>query len=227
MSRLRDQSGFTVTELLVSMISFTVVFGAITTIVIASVHNQDRISDRVAANQRARPTMTRIIDQLHSACVAGRIAPIQAGSTGTQMTFLSKSGSTVTPLPDRRTLTLSGTNLTEIAFPAVGGQPPVWTYSPTPSQPLRTLMTRVSAPGGVMFRYYRYVNGQLSSTPLPTPLSTTNAAATAYVTVNVTVDQDGQSSSADSKTPITLSDAADLRLESAGQFPAQENLPCM
>jgi hypothetical protein len=227
MSRLRDQSGFTVTELLVSMISFTVVFGAITTIVIASIHNQDRISDRVAANQRARPTMTRIIDHLHSACVAGRIAPIQAGSTGTQMTFLSKSGSSVTPLPDRRTLTLSGSSLTEIAFPAVGGQPPAWTFSPTPSQPLRTLMTRVSAPGGVMFRYYRYVNGQLSSTPLPTPLSATNAAATAYVTVNVTVDQEGQSSSADSKTPITLSDAADLRLESAGQFPAQENLPCM
>jgi hypothetical protein len=58
-------------------------------------------------------------------------------------------------------------------------------------------------------------------------LSASNAAVTAYVTVNVTVDQEAQSSSADSKTPITLSDAADLRLESAGQFPAQENLPCM
>jgi hypothetical protein len=224
--RLGEQDGFTITELLVSMISFTAVFGAITTIVLAAMHNQDRIADRVAANQRARPVMTRIIDQLHSSCVAGRVAPIQAGSTGTQLVFYSRSGSTVTPMPDKRYLTLSGTNLRETAYPATSGQPPTWTFSPTPSVD-RTLMTDVSAPGGVMFRYYKYVNGQLSTTPLTPPLTASDAALTAYVTVNMTVAQQGGSSSQDPKAPITLSDAADLRLESAGQFPAQENRPCM
>ena len=223
---MRSERGFTVVELLVSLASFLILFGAIGAIATVAMHNQDRISDRVSANQRARPVMARIIDQLHSSCIAGRVAPVLAGSTGTSISFLSRSGSSVTPTPDRRVLTLSGTTLTETVYPATSGQPPTWTFSATPSLN-RTLMTDVTAPGGVVFRYYDYVAGQLNTTPLAIPLSTTNAARAAYVTVNLSVAQSGGASSSDPNSPITLSDAADLRLESAGQFPAQENLPCM
>jgi len=82
----------------------------------------------------------------------------------------------------------------------------------------------------VVFSYYDYVNGQLSTTPLsttPSGLSSTNAARTARVTVSFTVAPSGGASTLDLKSPITLSDAADLRLESANQITAQENLPCM
>jgi hypothetical protein len=231
---LRDQRGTTVIEMLAGIIGFVVLFGAIMEMTIVATHNQDRISYRVAANQRARPAVTRIMDGLRSGCVAPRVAPVQAGSTSTQMAYLSRYGSDVSPLPDRRVLTLTGTTLSEQVFPATGGTPPVWTFSGTPltnfTSPPRTppiALTRVTAPGGVMFRYFDYVNGVLSTTPLPVPLSSTNAARTAYVTVSLTVQPARGVSSQDPGSPITLTDSVDLRLESAGQVTGLDNLPCM
>jgi hypothetical protein len=224
---MRDARGTTVIELLAGIIGFVVIFGAIMEMTIVATHNQDRIAHRVNANQRARPVVTRIVDQIRSGCVAPRVVPIQQGSTSTQMTYLSKSGSAVNPVPDRRVLTLSGTTLTENVFPATGGVPPVWTFSGTPTPPAnRIVLTGVTAPSGVMFRYYDYVNGQLSATPLPVPLTATNAARTAFVTVTISVQPARGVSSQDTGSPITLTDSVDLRLESAGQVASIDNPPC-
>jgi hypothetical protein len=222
---LRSEKGMTVIELLAGIIGFVVLFGAIMEMTIVATHNQDRIAHRVNANQRARPIMTRIMDQIRSGCVAPRVVPIQQGSTSTQMTYLSKSGSEVNPVPDRRVLTHSGTTLTEQIFPATGGVPPVWTFSGTPSS-TRTVLSGVTAPGGVIFRYYDYVNGQLNATPLAVPLSATNAARTAFVSVSISVQPARGVSSQDTRSPITLTDSVDLRLESAGQVAAIDNPPC-
>jgi hypothetical protein len=227
---LRDESGMTVIELLAGIIGFIVLFGAIMEMTIVATHNQERIAHRVGANQRARPALTSVMDQIRSGCVAPRAVPIQQGSTSTQMSYLSRTGSSVNPTPDRRVLTLSGTTLFESIYPATGGTPPVWTFSGTPLAPdPRTVMTGVSAPGGVMFRYYDYVNGQLNATPLPVPLSATNAARAAFVsvTLNVLPARDVRySNSPDAGASITLTDSADLRLESAAQVGAVDNPPC-
>jgi hypothetical protein len=215
----------TVIELLAGIIGFVVIFGAIMEMTIVATHNQDRIAQRVAADQRARPTMTRIMDALHSSCVAQRVAPIAPGSTSSSITFISKSGSAVSPVPDRRVLTLSGTTLTEQVYPATGGAAPSWTFSGTPSVN-RTLLTNVTAPTGGVFRYFRYVNGQVSGTPLPVPLSSTDAARAAYVTVSLTFQPARGVSSQDTRSPITLTNSADLLLQSASPVVSQENLPC-
>ena len=227
---MRDESGFTLIELMVSMVATIAVLSAILMMVTVATHNQDRIARRVDANQRGRPVMTRIINELHSACVAPRITPVLGdgtvnGSTGTQMTFLSQSGSDVTPTPDKHVITLSGTTLNESVYPATSGAAPSWTFSASPSSTTQ-LLTNVSAPGGVMFRYFDFQNGQLSTTPLAVPLSATSAGRTAYVTVSLTASPTGGASTQDLNSPITLSDSADLRLESASQVPSQDNMPC-
>lgn len=223
--RLRDQGGFSIIELLVGIIGFVIVFSVIMEMVVLATHNQDRISQRVAANQRARPVVTRILDGLRSACVYPRVVPVATGSTGTQINFISKSGSSVTPVPDRRVISLSGSNLNETVYPPTGGTPPTWTFSGTPSSN-RTLMTNVTAPPGGIFRYHDYVNGALNPTSLPVPLSASNAARVAYVSVNLTVQPARGLSSLDAKSPITISGATDLLLESASPITAQDNLPC-
>jgi hypothetical protein len=243
---MRDESGMTVIELLAGIIGFVVLFGAIMEMTVVAVHNQDRISHRVDANSRARPTLTRVMDNLRSGCVAPRVAPIQQGSTSTQMAYLSRSGSDVSLTPDRRVLTFlpaSGSvpaRLREEVFPATGGTPPVWTFSSTaltssqfvsPPNPRRmppVYLEDVTPPGGVGFRYFRYVNGQLSTTPLAVPLSSTDAALTAYVTVslNIQPSRGTTSSSDDQLAPITITDSVDLRLESANQVAAVDNPPC-
>ncbi len=227
---MSDEGGFTLIELLVTMATAIVVFSAIAMMTTVATHNQVRIADRVDANQRVRPVMTRIVDNLHSGCVAPRTAPVLTGSTSTKLIFLSKSGAAVSPTPDKRELTLSGTppTLSETVYPGTGGTPPNnWTYG-TPLT--RTILTDVSAPGGVMFRYHDYVNGALNTTPLPaaapTGLSATDAGRTAYVTISLTSAPAGGASTLDANSPITLSDSVSLRLESAGAVTTQDNMPC-
>jgi type II secretory pathway pseudopilin PulG len=225
---IRREDGFTLVELLVGIAVSLLTMSMVAMMVIASTHNQARVAKRVEANQRIRPVLTRIVEELHSACVATRIAPVIGdstvnGSTATRITFLSQAGDDVSPLPDKHVIYLSGTSLKEDTYPGTGGVSPTWTFG-TPTA--RTLLTGVSAPSGTMFSYYRFQNGTLAlNAPLAVPLSAANSALTAYVSLAITAAPTvgaGQ----DAKSPITLSDAVDLRLQPASQIATQDNLPC-
>ncbi len=222
----RDESGLTLMELVATIPATIAVLVAVGTMTVTGVHSQARISNRVDANQRARPVMTQIVQMLHSSCVAPRIVPVLAGSTGTSISFLSKSGSTVSPTPDLHVVSLSGTTLTDTIYPATGGAAPTWTFSGTASSS-RQLLTNVAAPGGVIFRYYQFVSGSISATPLTTPLSATDAAHTANVDVSFASSPSSGISTLDPNSPLRLDDSVDLRLEAAGQYPNQDNLPCV
>jgi hypothetical protein len=91
------------------------------------------------------------------------------------------------------------------------------------------MLTNVSAPGGVIFRYYDFVTGTgaLSTTPLATPLDATSAARAAYVTVSFTSSPSRGISTQDPGSPLLLTSGVDLRLENAGNYPNQDNLPCI
>jgi type II secretory pathway pseudopilin PulG len=232
---IRDERGFTLIELLVGTAISLVTMSVVAMMVVASTHNQARVANRVEANQRVRPVLTRIIDQLHSACVAPRIIPVRGDndtahpSTNTRLTFLSLSGDAVMPTPEKHVIELSGGTLRESVFPATSGAAPDWSFSltPRPGDP-RTLLTEVSAPGGVMFKYHRFQNGQLVLNPSvsATPsLRASDAALVAYVGVSITAAPSG-GPGRDAKSPITLSDGASLRLQPASQIPTQNNLPC-
>lgn len=227
---MRDEGGFTLVELLVGIAISLLTMSMVATMVIASTHNQARVAKRVDANQRIRPVLTRIVDELHSACVATRIAPVIGdgtanGSTATRITFLSLAGGGVSPLPDKHVITLSGSTLSESVDHAVpGSTSPNWTFQGTPTT--RTLLTGVSAPGGVMFKYDRFQNGQLVlASSLTVPLTASDAALTAYVSLAITAAPTAGAGQ-DARSPITLSDAADLRLQPASQIATQDNLPC-
>ena len=226
---MRDERGTTMIELLVSISATLIVMMGVVTLTTTVLHHQDRINRRVDANSRGRPVMTRMVQELHSACVTSHIVPIRTGSTGTSISFLSKSGSAVGPTPDLHTISLSGSTLRESVFPATGGTAPARGPSRgRPSLEPRSCSPTSRAPGGVIFRYYDFVNGALSTTPLPTPLSDTNAARVSYVTIAFTSFPERLGSPV--RTPARRccsTAAADLRLENAGQYPNQDNLPCI
>ena len=232
MRAIREDSGFTLVELLMTMLTSLVVMSAIVMMLTTSLRNQDRINQRVDANQRVRPVMTHIIQELHSACIAPRMTPIIGdgttnGSTGTRISFLSKSGATVTPTPDLHVIILSGGTLSESVFPATGGaQPGPWTFSSTASSSTQ-LLTQVSAPASGMFQYYDFVNGQVDTSPTAVPLSATDAAKAAIVKITMSSSPTRGVSTFDPGSPLVVSNSADLRLENAGQFPNQDNLPCV
>jgi len=92
LARVSDASGFTLIETLVAMISSTVVVGALFAIFIVALHQTARTSGRVEATELGNTTMTRLVDELHSACIAREFTPIRAKSNANELIFVSGVG---------------------------------------------------------------------------------------------------------------------------------------
>lgn len=224
-----DERGLGMVELLVAVAAGLAVIMGSFTMLNGTLRGSARVTQRVDATQRARPVLTRIMDELHSACVAPRIAPVLAGSTGTSMTFLHKTGSASAINPDKRMITLTGTTLSESVYPYSTGQAPDWQYSATPTTTrLLTNVGQATIDGAVVpiFRYYAYsTSGQVSTTPLPTPLSAADAARAVQVTVSFAASP-SKTRVVEANTAATVTDTAIFRFSPAAEDAAAVNLPC-
>ncbi|MEX2108387.1 MAG: hypothetical protein WD827_05830 [Solirubrobacterales bacterium] len=220
-----DERGMTLIELLVATLAGVIIFFGLTMIVIAAMHQTTRITNRVHTTQQARSALHRIITELHSSCVAPKVAPVIQGSTGTTLKFIHQTGSAVSPVPVMREISLSGTTLSESTY-SVTGTTPKWTPTTTKLS-TQTLRTRVSAISGSIpvFRYYAYSGGQISSTPLAVPLSSADAAKAVQVNVAFKVSAPG-SSITDAKAAAHVEDSVLLRFTPPTFSTSASNLPC-
>lgn len=160
------ERGFTLVETLVVLLTGTVVISALFTIIDVTLRNTTRTFSQVDATQHARTLFETMENELHSACVAGGVIPIQAGANGTQVSdsnnlvFLSQEGAAAAITPVEHKITYSAGTLTETTYGSTGGTPPNWTFSATP-QPARTLATNLAqqTKSGVaipVFQYFKY-----------------------------------------------------------------------
>lgn len=86
----RDESGFSLTELLVAMSIGVVVLFASMQIFINGVESTGRVTDRVEVTQKARLAMDRMVTLLNSqSCLDSDNPPVIAGSTATSISFYS------------------------------------------------------------------------------------------------------------------------------------------
>jgi hypothetical protein len=159
-----DDAGFTLAELVVAMAAGLVVMFALTSIMVVSLHQTQRTFTRVDATRQARTAFANIENELHSACVAGGTAgdaPIQTGSDGNNLIFISFVGTSASPTPVWHQLTFhpgAGTagTLTDTTY-AVAGTAPNWTRAATPGPTTTTMLTNVAAAGATpVFQYYAY-----------------------------------------------------------------------
>ena len=225
---LSGESGITVVELVVAIAAGLAVLMGSFTMLNGTLRGAARTSQRVDANQRGRPVLTRIMDELHSVCVAPGLPPVLPGSSNTSISFLHKAGGEVAPKPDMRVITLTSGTLSETVYPYVSGSSPNYTFSTTPTT--TRLLTSVGT-GSIngasvpLFRYYGYTAGAVSSTPLPTPLSATDAAKTVQVTVTFRVSPQ-KTRVVESAAAVTLTDTALMRFTPAAEDATASNLPC-
>jgi Tfp pilus assembly protein PilW len=201
---LDDDAGFMLIELLVAMISATVVTGALFAILIVSLHQNKQIDARVQATELGRPPMTRIVDELHSACIAKESEPIQAGSSASKLIFVSGvGGEAVLSKAYKHTISYSsgeGT-LTEATEADSGGEWPTFKFESGTTTTKR--IAEYISPAKYqteelpIFRYYKYAEKSSSTgavtnlEPLPIAeptkgLTTTQAKEAAAVQINYT-----------------------------------------
>jgi Tfp pilus assembly protein PilW len=216
----------TLVELVVAMSAGVIVMAGVTLAMIVTMRETNRVASHVDANQRARVAMTKIINQLHSACVAPQISPVREDSTGTMLSFLHQSGSAVALTPVLSRITLSGTTLTQSDYPATGGAAPNWTFATTASSTVELLsgVSPISASVPV-FRYFAYSNGKVSATPLAANPLGANAASTVQVNVAFKAAP-GKTVAGDANAQTEIQNAALLRLTPPGYSSTTSNLPC-
>lgn len=215
---LSDERGTTIVELLVGMAMGMIVLVGLSMTIITVLHGNARVDARVEATDNARIAVTRIMEELHSACVSPQIAPVQKKSSGTSLIFwhaaAGESGK-VQPIPVRSRITYDGNGrLTQTDYKKTGGTSPNWEFEAEEAGKgtQRTILANVAPPTGStsVFTYYKYENGSLVRLTAP-ELSETEAKAT--IVVNVALTASPKSSPvADRGSAATIQDSATLRL---------------
>ncbi len=208
---LSDEGGFSLIELLVAIISGIAVCFALFAILNISTDQTARLTGYAQATQQSRIAMNKIVDELHSACLAPGFAPVQAESSGSELRFINAYSEEAvisrTQVDKHRIVwNKEAETLTDYTYPATKEITwPTFEYSPTESPAGGTLLaTNVtqSESGGKkvpIFQYYSYTGepnesattglSTLNTTPLITGAEKLNektapTAASVLITFN-------------------------------------------
>jgi Tfp pilus assembly protein PilW len=171
-SLVSSEHGLTIIELLVSIVAGLVVLLALFSVLDVSLRHSTATQDRVQANQIGRVAMTKVVDEMHSACLSPSFTPVMPKSTANEFRFVSAYGSeaVLTKAYEHRIVfTENGKNgtLTDKIAPSNGGSWPKFSFPSNPTSEVK-LAENVSAITGVpIFRYYKYASASESSGTLP------------------------------------------------------------
>jgi hypothetical protein len=188
--KLADDHGFTLIELLVASLTGLVVVGALFAILEVSMHQTTLVTDKVQANQLGRTAMTRIVDELHSACLSPGFRPIREKSTESELRFIN-AYSEAAVIPNAKEAKVLGTGayehrivwgsaahtLVDYPYKSTGGELPSYTFpeltsaNATPSGGVllanNVLQAEESGKKVPIFQYYKYATEATSSASTP------------------------------------------------------------
>jgi len=229
---IEDERGTTLVELLVAISAGLVIFFGLTMLVLASMHNTTRVSNRVHTTQNARTAVQAIVAELHSACMTRFLAPIQEGSSGTTLRFIHAYGSSVSPTPILSVITLSGTTLKQSDYAVSSGSAPRWEFNTSTPTSSRALISGVGSPSSStpIFSYYKFKSGQVEAARVKgsgsgESLVAEQAEEVSKVNVAVKASPPG-TTVADANGAATVQDSALLRFTPPVYSTTAANLPC-
>jgi type II secretory pathway pseudopilin PulG len=236
--RASDERGFTLIELLVAVTMGMVVCLALFSILDFATKQEARITDVADANQLGRTAMTKLVDELHSACISAEFRPILEKSSETELWFVnaySKEAIIESEQAFRHDIVWNEKNetLTDKIYASTGGSWPNFTFPLTTSTPTKTVLlaskVSQSEAGGKklpIFQYYAYTTkgtsggeaglSTLSTEALKVPLTEKTAPTAAAVLIrfntspseNVSKVHNGGDLSASLSDQVTLAFSA-------------------
>jgi Tfp pilus assembly protein PilW len=200
-SSARDEHGFSLIEMLVAMLSATIVAGALFAILNFSTSESATLSDKVQADQLGRVAMTRIDEELHSACIAPRFVPIQKESNESNLRFITAySEKAVIPQAELHEIVWSKATGTLIDYSAKnsGGEWPAFTFSEPRTELNRKanlLATHVTESGVPIFQYFKYATETTESEKTAVSTLESEPLAGTKTTAGLSVAEAGQAAS--------------------------------
>jgi type II secretory pathway pseudopilin PulG len=226
---VRDERGMTLVELLVAISAGMVIFFGLTMMVIASMHQTTRITNRVHATADARLATERVVNELQSACAARYLTPVRKGSTGTVLKFARAFGSAVSPSPVMTEVKLVGSSLWSYEYPVSGGSTPEWTFNETTPTSQRILISNVApiSASVPIFSYYQFTNATISTqmTPPAAGFEETEAEKVVKVGISFKVTPPGGPVT-DANGAALIQDSALLRFTPPTYVTTSVNGPC-
>jgi prepilin-type N-terminal cleavage/methylation domain-containing protein len=191
MTRLRDEAGFTLTELLVAMTVGLLVLFALIGLLDTSTRLSASTVDRIETSARARLAMDLLTRQVRSQLCLGTDLPALTVATPTSMTFYGSIAPEASPLiVQRRTLTYDPATkrLLQTVWTGAGTRPNV-TFDTAPQS---SVIAEGIIPDGTapIFAYYRFQVPAVGAAARPalittTPLGTDDLASTVQVGFNL------------------------------------------
>ena len=218
-----DERGTTLTELLVGLFAGLVVLASLVTLIMVTLNTTTRVSARVHATQEARVTLTKVINQLHSACIAPKVAPLKGPSTGTELRFVHATGSAVNPTPTETRISHENGQLVQRDYAWISGVAPNWNFNTT--TPVREVILNdgISPIGSKpIFTYYRSTGGTPS--PLTTPVK--DGALNEAVQVTVAFMATPYNDNGEAATPARIQGSATFRLTAVTYSTSAPGSPC-
>jgi Tfp pilus assembly protein PilW len=163
---VRPEHGFTLIETLVAMLSSAIVVGALVLLFEITINQTTRINETSQATQSARIAMTKIVDELHSACLAQGFMPVRETSTPQMLRFAAafseKENIPYTAAAEREIAwNKSNEALTEYKYAGISGENGKIKFNESTKE--TSSGTRIaekiapeSGKAPAIFRYYRY-----------------------------------------------------------------------
>lgn len=188
-SATREESGFTLIELVVAMLISGVIVVVLLTVLTFTTRQTSLVTEKVQATRTGRQTMTKVLDELHSACLGSGYAeyfPVREGSTASKLIFYN-AYSKQPAVPSASESPSEGVYKHEIEFNAAKDQLidkvypstsvsawPVVSFSTATTHYLGENLTQTVEEGkGVpVFQYYKYAAAASSSSSTTKGLQT-------------------------------------------------------
>jgi prepilin-type N-terminal cleavage/methylation domain-containing protein len=193
-TRVRSEHGFTLPELMVSLVIGMVLVLAAFTLIERSFVVNDEVADRTDSSQRARLAMEQITRQIRSQVCPDASTPAIVGGDEYSFTFYSYTGASDAfddqPLQPRTLEWDNGSN--SIRVTQQGETPPT-----------RTILAETLPPEGTnqpVFQYFTWTSsGQVGvdfANPLPVPLTAQTASEVVLVRVSFLAMPSGRAANA-------------------------------
>jgi prepilin-type N-terminal cleavage/methylation domain-containing protein len=256
LARLRSsETGFTLIELLVAMVAGLVVMGALYTILEVSLAQSTKIANETYADQLGRTAMTKIVDELHNACMSSEVTPIQSDekagevdkSSATKLVFVNTISGNPVPAAGETYKheivwaaepgsTTSGTLTDQVRAGTAGTWPKISAWSAAKEEQLATHITRrvVSGTTKPIFTYFKYAatsseaSGALEEISLAkeTGEELSEKSATETAAVEVNFNAGATNANSSLERSIALSDRVTFAFSAPNQETPIKDAPC-